>query len=613
MRYRGLFLLFFASSIAGCSSEQTIVKSDPPTPATAALLEDCPAGSMISLEGTSCAPVGPTTSALPEGFTPAEDGWGFRAIVPSKRCEGATRTVIGKDACAPIDDCDAAFPPAGATVVGAGASLPEALANAKSGATLALDKGTYALGAQSIAIASDVKIVGRCARDVVVTANADTEAFAIARANVSIEGITIRGAKTGITVSSNANVRVAHALLEGLASGIRAYKGAIVTADGVVIDAAAFRSKDPVSGAVAQQNAKITFTNGDVRDTTEAFSAIDTGTTVTVSRTSAVSRVSSDAIYLMSMVGGALSIDESVIAVDRESMLVSGRSTQFSKTRDNATVKISKSELRNDTPFEGGLLAAMGGGKITLLESSLRHGAALALQSFETSSTIVLDHSVVTTVAKPGATAHGVNVIAGARAELIASAIVRARGVGVAVFDNGGQLTLDRSYVGATYAGGGSGDGLASFGVVVAKDCSGTLRDSVLWGNEQVALSVGYSSRIEADGLVIDGTKPSSDGSLGEGITATDDAKLFLHGSVVRRNAQLGLVVMRAAGRVSDSRFEKNAGAINVWESNFRKAPGAEEPGDRELLLDGNTFVETGRDVDNGEMKFTLPRDFGAL
>ena len=117
------------------------------------------------------------------------------------------------------------------------------------------------------------------------------------------------------------------------------------------------------------------------------------------------------------------------------------------------------------------------------------------------------------------------------------------------------------------------------------------------------------------DGLVVDDTRTSADGSLGEGIIAMDDAKLFLHGGVVRRSAHLAIDILRAGGLIESSSFEHNAGgAINVWESTFEKstaAPG--EPGERALLLVGNTFKETGEEVQQGDVRFTLPKSADAL
>ena len=113
----GLLSIASAASGFGCSSTETVVVHADQTPVAAGVLDSCAAGTMISLDGTSCAPVGVTTSGLAAGFEMNEDGWGFHAVRPAKQCAGATRTVLGETACVPIDDCNAAFPPANATVV----------------------------------------------------------------------------------------------------------------------------------------------------------------------------------------------------------------------------------------------------------------------------------------------------------------------------------------------------------------------------------------------------------------------------------------------------------------------------------------------------------------
>ena len=605
----------------GCTTTETVVAHADQTPVAAAVLDSCAAGTMISLDGTSCAPVGVTSSALAAGFEMNEDGWGFHAVRPARQCTGATRTVLGETACVPIDDCDAAFPPANATVVrpDAAASLASIVAAAKPGSVIALESGTYALGAQTITVNGDVSIIGRCARDVILTAPSAAEPLYVTRGNVSIAGLTVRGAKTGLYITGNAsNVHVKHVLFEGVASGVRLYQGAKATIEESVVDTAGFTSKDPVSGVVAQGGAKVEIVASDVRDTTEPLAALESGTTVGVRRSSITSRVESDAIGLLAMVGGAITLEESVLTVGRAAMGVAGRSRQYSNARDSASIVIKRSELlQSDLPFSSVLLGAMGGAHVTLEESTLRHSSAIALQSFESGSVVTLKGTVVTTHDKPGSQATAIVAIAGARAELFQSAIVRARAYGIVVFDEGGQLTLEGSLVTGTYPGVASvgSDGASAIGIVVAKDATATLRDSVLFANEQVALSLGYAARVDADGLVVDDTRTSADGSLGEGIIAMDDAKLFLHGGVVRRSAHLAIDILRAGGLIESSSFEHNAGgAINVWESTFEKstaAPG--EPGDRALLLVGNTFKETGEEVQQGDVRFTLPKSADSL
>jgi hypothetical protein len=617
----GLLAIACAVSAVGCTTTETVVAHADQTPVAAAVLESCAAGTMISLDGTSCAPVGVTASALAAGFEMNEDGWGFHAVRPAKQCAGATRTVLGQTACVPIDDCDAAFPPANATVVrpASAASLASIIGAAKPGSVIALEAGTYALDAQTLTMDGDVTIIGRCARDVILTAPASAEPLYVTGGNVSIQGLTVRGAKTGLYITNaTSNVHVKHVMFEGVASGVRLYKGAKATIEESVIDTAGFTSKDPVSGVVAQGQAKVEILATDVRDTTEPFAALDTGTTVDVKRSAVTSRIESDAIGLLAMVGGAITLEESVLTVGRAAMGVAGRSRQYSSARDNASIVIKRSELfQSDLPFSAVLLGSMGGGHVTLEESTLRHSSAIALQSFESDSVVTVKSSVVTTHDKPGSQATAVVAIAGARAELFQSAIVRARAYAIVVFDEGGQLTLEGSLVTGTYPGVASAgtDGASAIGIVVAKDATATLRDSVLFANEQIALSLGYSARVDADGLVVDDTRTSADGALGEGILAMDDAKLFMHGGVVRRSAHLALEVLRAGGVIESSTFERNAGgAINVWESTFERSTAvAAEPADRALLLVGNTFKETGEEVQEGEIRFTLPKGADAL
>ncbi|HSO33468.1 MAG TPA: hypothetical protein VLT33_13130, partial [Labilithrix sp.] len=135
-------------------------------PAAAA---SCPARSMPVLGKTACAPV--AAAACAAGFETAPGGWGCRAVAASA-CTGATMEVLGLATCAPVGDCNAAFPPAGSThfvdaaftagqIDGAHfKTLGAALAAAPAGAVIAVQAGSYA---EVLAPARSLKIVGRCA------------------------------------------------------------------------------------------------------------------------------------------------------------------------------------------------------------------------------------------------------------------------------------------------------------------------------------------------------------------------------------------------------------------------------------------------------------------
>ena len=63
---------------------------------------------------------------------------------------------------------------------------------------------------------------------------------------------------------------------------------------------------------------------------------------------------------------------------------------------------------------------------------------------------------------------------------------------------------------------------------------------------------------------LIDGTKPSADGTYGHGILVDDAATLTAANSTVRNSAAVGAVVAAATATFADCRILNNAVGINV-------------------------------------------------
>ncbi len=169
---------------------------------------DCPARTTASLARAECAPVGWSTCA--EGF--AEEGGGCRPIRAAS-CSGATRPAIGSADCVPLGACGGS--PPGDLFVDATTTpdathfrtIAAALAAAAPGAVISIAAGEYA---ESLQITRPVQLHGTCA-----------------------QSTRIRG---GIAVSQAHDV-VIHALtISGDRPGIRAQNGAVVSAEGVVIE-----------------------------------------------------------------------------------------------------------------------------------------------------------------------------------------------------------------------------------------------------------------------------------------------------------------------------------------------------------------------------------------
>ena len=131
-----------------------------------------------------------------EGLRRASFRVGCDAVVSTKMCASGsgTRERLGGATCEPVTDCNAPFPPAGATLFvkatyTAGEvdathfkTLTEALAVATAGATIAVDAGTYA---EKVKPTTAVAIVGRCAEQVTFALNDGTGPASASRTSTS--------------------------------------------------------------------------------------------------------------------------------------------------------------------------------------------------------------------------------------------------------------------------------------------------------------------------------------------------------------------------------------------------------------------------------------------
>jgi hypothetical protein len=608
----------FVALLGACSSGGT--KAAPPAPPPVTSVAErvtCEAGTMGTVAGTSCAPVGPT--AIPAGFVAAESGWGFHATRPAAACTGATRAAIGNAACVPLDDCDAAFPPAGALVVTekGPTSLADALEGAAPSSVIAVDRGTYLLPEHAGRLLQPgVRVVGRCARDVVIQGDGTNAAIGIPRGEITIESVTLRNFEVAVALSgSTASLRATHVLFEGNGLAVDAQSNAHASLTESVVDARGRRdvSADPIRAVVTQHGGKVEVVASDVRDVTRAFTAFDKGSEVHVRRSVATTRDVGDDLFLLAMVSGYVEIDESVVAVERGSLLNVGQSRRYSKNAtDDARLRIHASELdQTGTYNSGGALAVLGGALLTIEESTIRHLSPVALTAFEEGSRAKLTSSALVARPTKNEAQFAIDALQGSHVELEGTAVVGARGTAIAAFDEGTTLALTRSLVTQSRrAASPNGGAAASFSVVVMKNAKATFTDSAISANEESGLVIANEAEVNAQGLLVDGTTTSAEGALGEGIYVSDDARLSMVGSAVCQNGWLGLVMMRASGTVTGTRFEDNAaGAVNVWETAVSRPAAPAEPVGRELVLADVTFRGSAPEVQEGEVEVILPPD----
>lgn len=255
----------------------------------APVLVTCGAG-QLAVPGEACADLG--WRACPAGFI--RDDWSCAPVLPATACTGATRAALGSGTCAPIGDCDAPFPPGGAThFVDATLTQPDAthfvtiaaaVAAAPAGATIAIAPGTYR---ESLTLPRAVRLVGRCPAQ--VTLIGSPAVFVDAVTGVEIEGVTLRDSLIALRVERGSKVTLRHAVLEhNERSAVQVLdENTEVTLEDVVVRDTQVDSTTATfgQGVAASFSAHVTLRDVELRSNTETGVFLDRdGTRGTLSR-----------------------------------------------------------------------------------------------------------------------------------------------------------------------------------------------------------------------------------------------------------------------------------------------------------------------------------------
>lgn len=251
MRPALVFSLFLAVGLAAaCPAETRCEEGLVLDDAESCVLpapENCGAGTLAALGESGCLPIGWTDCGeafaeseegcvdactesaaacraagehvCPEGFTAAAPG--CAPIIASEPCAGATRPALGEQGCVPLGECDAAFPPADATLFVDASFTDEDLdethhrtiagALAATGDVIAIEAGTYP---EALVIPRPVKLVGRCAARVTLAGPGNPGIKVRDLRGVAIEGITVRDFDIGLEVERGSQVTLEGVLLE---------------------------------------------------------------------------------------------------------------------------------------------------------------------------------------------------------------------------------------------------------------------------------------------------------------------------------------------------------------------------------------------------------------
>lgn len=507
----------------------------------------CADGTIDFLGEPACAPVGIT--ACPEGF--ARQGFACAPVVAAS-CAGATRARLGDAACVPVGDCDAAFPPPGATMFVDAAftagqidathkkTIQEAVDAAPAGAVVAVAPGTYA---GAVILSRQITLAGKCARDVILSGAASS-------------------GMAGITTDASRIMRVSGVTITGFEPGVDAHGGATLTLASVVVE------KNKRSGiAVADKGTKVTVTGSAVRDNLpDASSRFGQGVVVGFD--------------------GQVTIEDSDLDHNGEMAVNALKAGAATVTRS----VLRRSVARAGNGAYGWGVGAQSAGSFELVGSLVADVVGGGAVAVEKGTKGVVRGSTITGVG-PGATSGGGSTAACALAQLEGALTIEGAtlastdGSGIASTDSATTTVRSTSILGplgtiegtagvlAAKKGTVDVDGLA---IVDPKGIGALISDtgkltgkSLLVRRAQVsALAVKGTSVLER--VVLEDTRAGTGagGSYGAGVYVDTKGRVELSGALVRGSAGIGVITYGPG-----SAFELHGGAV------VRSLGGADLPG----------------------------------
>jgi hypothetical protein len=569
-------LVFVLSMLAcGCSSGSSgssteSAGADPTLPPAS-----CDPGTMPKLPEATCVPVG--TAACHDGFTRDASGWGCAAVLPTSACAASDRAKLGATTCAPVDDCTAAFPPPGATLVTASdpSALETAIDAAPAGATIAVDAGSYALSA---VIEKDLHVLGRCASQVTLTAakgsvftigsgaNVDvtsvtltaptsTAAYTLVNAHATFDKIIVRGSQGGVGASRSATVHVSSSLI----------LGDVPAAEDVLNGAA---------GAYAIRAGVITLEDTEVRGFPVALAAFNEGTKVSAVRSVVTYNGSFDqpgATLATAEVGGAVELTDSLLRAP--SIGLAAVTDDLGSTGTNpggrgANLHASGSVLSQEgakRPLD--LTFLVDSGSVSLEQTTLVYESDAALRLVGGQSTANATGSVFRVGEVHGMEHAAMHILTGASAKLDTTAIVDPIQYGIVVAGGNGHLAMTKSLVlGTTYMP-TSADG-KSPGVALAlslnEGATCDLAETTLLGSQQYGLHASSNARVSATSLFVDATAVPDGVMGGSAVTVDETARVSLVGSAVRGSADAAFVFRSGGSVVGETAIVGNAVVLRL-------------------------------------------------
>lgn len=536
---------------------------------------DCVAGTRAALGSTSCQPVAAITCA--DGFVQDPSGWGCRDVSPQDACGAGTIEELGNAACQPLGDCNAAFPPAGATLfVDDDTSAPDAthfktinlaLAAAHAGDVIAVEAGTYV---EAIDLKFPVTITGRCASQVVMktTGNPAAGIQALGVKGVVVSGLTLQGFRGGI-VEQSGDVTVKDVEIDAsLQTGL------------VVIGGAMHVSHTRVSGTIESGNFGFGAFSSDgglleldrvvLAKNPKAGLAVNSTATATVKN----SIVRDNGLDSTGKAGAGVAVSEGASVTIDASAVIANHSSSVETYDANSKVAVTRSVLRDVLADQfgnhGDGVALDNTAHIDVSDSTISGSAESGLLAIGVGTTANVTRTVF--LGNGDKPQHGVGVSGGANVTVSDIVVAGALDYGIIVQDTASTLTATSSLVRDVRRGSSSlpGDGV---GVQIVDGGQAHLTDVAIMNSEQVAIALGGSgptgtgSAADLTKVLVAGAHANSDGNFGRGIQGTDDSVLTATGCAIVDNQESGVVfgngatadirssVIRGAGSIGDTKF----------------------------------------------------------
>lgn len=490
---------------------------------------DCPAGTMPEIGQPECRPVG-WTSECPAGFVRPPSGWGCvdRFTAPAPACTGATREDLTSGTCVAIGDCNAAFPPATATlfVDDDGVedathfrTLAQATREAKKGDTIAVEAGTYA---EVIELGTDdLSVVGRCPEKVVFKGPFNDRAgvFVPGATGTKLRGVTVTGFVGGILVEDG-ELTVEDTLVDANDTlGIYLRFGATATVRRSKIARTTRGSGAVGSAAIVYDAGVLTFEDSALADNYFHHAVVDgEGSTLIAKRTvfARNTRLSGEEAAISVVKGGLAKLSQSAIL----DSLTTGVSVEGAGSRaelEESVIRRTKGTIAESGGV--GVFTATGG-VAKLVSSAVTDHPVLGVYGGKDGGTVILAKSVILGTPPGGDVEFGRGASAAekGRLEITDTAVIGCpqSGVGLQATASG---TFDHLYVKDSRPIKQRVDNKiidhGGFGLLVEDSSTATVTRSSFDGNTLAGVTSSLGSTVTVEAVLVRGTKEIPDLTAG--------------------------------------------------------------------------------------------------